>query len=889
LGAVPVPIEVDEELAFHLEMQTRRFIDAGLSAADARREALRRFGDVAGARAECVSIGYSMEANMRRAELRQELRQDAAYAWRQMRRNPAFTLVALLTIALGIGANAAIFSVVNTVLLRPLPYRDADRVLGIWNQTASGLVGQWAMSAPEFADIQEQQHQFSGVSALRPQRAALTGACGPADCEPESVTAYAVSPNFFEVLGASPLRGRGFQPADGQDGSERVAVLSHSLWTRRYGADSTIIGRGIEVNGIVRTVVGIMPPDVRFPDAPLGFLKERADVWLPFAWERSRGDSRGNQILATIARLRPGASLDAARADLSVIASRFRAQFPARYAKNDGWRLTAISLRDQMVGDVRLGLIVLSTTVGLVLLIACVNVANLLLARGAARRQELAVRVALGAGRGRIARQLLTESMVLGLAGGVLGVLLAWGGVRLILILDPAHLPRLDAVRIDGTVLAYSLGLSLATGFLFGLAPALQHWRTYPHDALQSAGRGTIGSLGRGRLRYGLVVAEIAMALVVLVGAGLLVRSFAAMQRVPTGFDDRDVMTMQLTLPRARYDSAFKLTTFARDLSAQLAAAPGVEAVSAVYPLPMSGEGWSGSFDVEGLTVTSGQQEPHAEFAVALPGYLGAMRIRLLAGRDLLPSDDDRAPRVVLVDEALARRYWPGESAVGKRINGNERAGEWETIIGVVGHVHNAGPQSEGEPQIYLPYLQHPQGPLFPVMRMRAGATVPVSSLRAAVRAVDQQLPVTSPRSMRDVVSRAVARQRFNAVLLAAFGIVALILAAIGLYGVMSFVVAQRAHEIGIRLALGGSPRKVISMMLQQGLTLSILGLVGGLVVSAAATRVLATLVFGIGATDAITYAGVSALLLAVAAVACYLPARRVTRVDPVAAMRSEA
>ncbi len=825
---------------------------------------------------------------MRRVELRQEWRQDATYAWRQLRRNPAFTAIALVTLALGIGANTAIFSVVESVLLRPLPYRNAGQVVTVWSASGVGTPGGWAMAAPEFADIQDQARVFNGASAIFRQSAAITGGC-PGACEPDRVMGYWVSPNTFDVLGVAPARGRGFGKADGQEGSPLVTILSHGLWMRRYGGDSAIVGRDILVNGTQRQVIGVMPPGVRFPDAPVGFLKEPGDIWVPYAWERARSGSRGNQNLAMIARVRPGVSPAAVQADLDVIAARFRQQFPDRYAIAAlAWHLTALSLRDQMVGDVRLGLLVLAATVGLVLLIACVNVANLLLARGAVRRKELAVRAALGAGRGRIVRQLLTESMVLALAGGVLGIGLAWLGVRGLVALDPGRLPFLADARLNGTVLGYSFGLALVTGFLFGLAPALQQWRSDPHDALQEGGRGSRAD-ARGRLRQVLVVAEIAMALVVLTGAGLLIRSFAALERVPTGFDSHDVTTLQLSVSGPRYDSAYKRTAFTKALAAGFEAIPGVERASAVYPLPMAEEGWSGSFYVEGQTIQPGTAEPHAEYAVSMPGYFGVLGIPLRAGRDFTLADDAGAPPVVVVDETLARRYWPGQETIGKRLNPNRGPGQFATIIGVVAHVHNAGPQFEGEPQVYVPYLQDPQGPLFPVARARPGVQVSAAAFRNAVRQLNPELPIARLKSMDEVVAHAFARQRFNMVLLTVFGSIALVLASIGLYGVLSFVVAQRSHEIGIRLALGGRPMDVVRMVVGQGLLLAVVGLSIGLLATAATARVLSTLLFGVGTTDAFTYVTVSALLLVVALVAAYVPARRATRVDPLTAMRDSA
>jgi putative ABC transport system permease protein len=888
LGAPPVEVEVDEELAFHLAMQTRRFVAAGMAEDAARAAAERRFGDVDRVRDECRAIGHHMEDEMRRVEWRDELRQDITFAWRTLRRSPAFTVIALITLALGIGANTAIFSVVHRVLLEPLPYPTSDRLVLLWNQPAGADSRPNAVAPPEFADIAEQSQVFDGVAALSMQAVSLTGGCGSGTCEPERARAYRVSPNLFQLLGVSPSRGRDFAAGDGLQGAEPVVMLSHALWQRRFGGDAELVGRTIMLNGQLRTVVGIMPPDVRFPDVPLDFLNEPADVWLPFTWQQARGEGRGNQYLGVVARLRPGVTPASVRADLDLIASRFRAAFPDRYSTAKWSRIMSISLRDQMVGEVRPALVVLTVAVGLVLLIACVNVANLLLARGAARHKELAVRLALGAGRWRIARQLITESLLLALAGGIVGALLALWGVRLLVRLADSRLPGIAEVHVDAVTLAYTLGLALLTGVLFGLAPVVQQWGADVRDGLGSTARGSSAGKGHARLRSALVIAEVAMALVLLVGAGLLLRSFGELQRVRPGFDPAGVVTFRLSLPPLTYDSDAKRAAFHRDLIAHIASLPGVAQVGEVYPLPMSGDGWSGSFFVEGQAVAPGAPTPHAEYAVSTPGYFRSMGVPLRAGRDFSFQDEASTPPVAVVDEVLASRYWPGESALGKRVGQNE--GQWATVVGVVAHVHNAGPQEEGEPQLYFPFLQSTQAPMYGVVRAvdAAGASSLLPSICQQVRALDADLPVGRLQPMSELVDSSVARQRFNALLLGIFGTVALVLAAVGLYGVMSFLVAQRSQEIGIRLALGSRPADVLRLVLRQGLVITAAGLVAGIAGAIALSRLAATLLFGVQPTDPTTYAGVALLLTAVAVVACVLPARRATRIDPVHAMRGE-
>jgi predicted permease len=883
--AIPVEREVDDELAFHLEMQTRRFVGAGMSREAARAAALARFGDVERVRGECRTIGHDTEERMRRAELLQELKQDVTFAWRLLRRNPAFTAVAVLTIALGIGANTAIFSVVNGVLLRPLPYPNADRLLVVWNQPAAAKREFNAVSAPEFADYRDQARAFDGIAAINQQPVTLTGGCGAGGCEPERVSAYLVSPNVFDLLGVRPWRGRALAPDDGASTGEPVVVLSHALWMRRYGGDDAVIGRTLTVNGRPRTIVAVMPPGIRFPDAPISWLAERADLWLPRAWEESRAGSRGDQNLAVIARMAPGVTVARAQADLDAIAARFRAAFPDRYVQPGRWGITAVSLREQMEGDVRPALLVLSSAVGLVLLIACVNVANLLLARGAARRRELGVRVSLGAGRGRIARQLMTESAVLSLAGGALGVALAWWAVRTLAGLQAARVPFLDTVRIDGTVLTFSLALSVVTGLLFGLAPVVQQWRAGARDALTEGTRGSTAGRSHARVRTALVVSQMAMALVVLIGAGLLLRSFAKLSEVNPGFDASGVATFQLSLPRTKYDSAAKMVAFHQQLAERLAAIPGAQRASAVYPLPMSGEGWGASFEIVGRPTPSGEVEPHAEFATAMPGYFQTMGIPLRAGRDFTAQDVRGAPNAIVIDERLAERYWPNEDPLGKRVTiwGD---GPEATVVGVVGHVHNSGPQAEGEPQLYLAFPQFPQSTIFSVVRTGGDPAALAPGVRDVVRALDPDLAVARLQPLTANVEQALARHRFNMFLLALFAGVALVLAAVGLYGVMAFLVTQRWQEIGIRLALGGRPVDVLRMVLGQGLVLALAGVAAGVVAAFLLSRLAATLLFGIAPTDPLTYVSVAALMALVALAASFVPARRATRADPVRVMR---
>ena len=882
---VSIEREIADELRAHLELQTRRYVAEGMSENAARAAARQRFGDIERVRDECKDIRDDMEADMERAELGQELRMDVAFTLRTLRRSPLFTTVAVATIALAIGANTAIFSVVNAVLLRSLPYRNADRVAMIWNSNSRTTISHTAVAVPEYFDLEAQLHAHDAVAAIRPQPSALIGDGG----EPERVNAYVVSPNIFDLLGVSPAIGRSFGGDDGAPSATRVIILSHALWMRRFGGDPHAIGKTLNLAGFVRTVVGVMPPDVRFPDAPLGFLRERADLWIPSTWESLRGDNRGNQIIGVVARRAANVSDARAKADIDAAAAKWRIDYPRRYASENAkeWSLARIPVRDEMLGSVRRSVVVVAAAVALVLLIACVNVANLMLARGATRQREFAIRLALGARRARLVRQLVTESVVLALAGGLIGLILAWLGVRVLARLGANELPRIADTSINATVLLFSLVLSIVTGILVGIVPALQQSSDGAREGLNVKAVGMAGrARGGDRLRLALVAAQVAMALVVLVGAGLLGRTFLALERVHPGFSADDVLSMQLTLGRPKYDSTYKLVSFYQQLVARASASPGVGPVSAGYPLPMSGDGWSGSYLVNGEPSGPNYPVPHAEFAVTLPGFFRTLGIPLLAGRDFGATETHDAPPVAIVDELLAKRHWPGQNPIGKELNQDGPGAPWWRVVGVVGHVYRAGPQSEGEPQLYLPYTQNPQTTLSIVAR-GSGPTLSLAQpLRAAIRSLDPDLPIARLRPMSDLVSAATARQRFNATLLGIFALTALLLASVGLYGVMAYVVSQRTREIGIRMALGGQPSAIRWSVLRQGILVSVAGLAIGLLLSVATAKTLSGLLFGVQALDLPTYLGIGGLLLAVALLASYGPARRATRVDPLVALR---
>ena len=880
--------QVDDELAVHIELLVRRLQQEGLSPEAARDAALRRFGDLSSVRDECRTLAHDVEDQMNRRDFWQDLSQDITYGVRTLRRSPLYTVIAVLTLAIGIGASTAIFSVVYAVLLRSLPYSQSDRVMAIWNSyQQGGTVSHTAIAPPEFADVMEQNRTFDQVAAVARSTANLTGSCGPGvACEPERVAGYSVSPNLFALLGTEPALGRAFTSGDGAPGAALVVMLSHALWMRRFGGDSGIIGRGVTISGRLRTVIGVMPAAVRFPDAPVGFLGERGELWVPNAWENNRGEERGNQYLGFLARRRPSATAEQVRVDLATISSRFKSAFPDRYNTTTvSWGLDARPLRDEMVGDIRRPLLVVLGAVLMLMLIACANVAHLSLARGAARRQEFAVRAALGAGRMRLVRQLLTESLLLGAFAGAIGIAIAIVSTRGLIQLDPGMIPQLDATRVDGGVLLFAL---LATTFcvmLVGLVPALRQSSTSMHDAIR-AGRGGAAQPRR-RIRSLLVVAEVAMALVILVGAGLLTRSFLALQKVDQGFNPGPTLTFAVTLPRARYDSAAKMVSFHDQLQQRLGSIPGVEAVSAIDPLPLGGSAWSGSFHIEGRPSARGQEPPHGEYNVALPGFIGTLGMHLVRGRDFEATDGRDAPLVAIVDERLVEKYWPGEDPIGKRISSEGDEGPWASVVGVVRHVYRSGPRSEGEPQMYFAYRQRVQTPLSYVIRTSVDPVSIIRAVRGEVASLDADLPLARVASMTTLESAVLARDRFNALMLALFAATALLLAAIGLYGVMAYLVSQRQAEIGIRLALGGGTRDVARLVIGDGMRMALAGIVLGTVASLALARVLEGLLYGIEPTDPVTYVVIAAMLAVVALLASAVPARRATKADPASALRA--
>ena len=807
--------------------------------------------------------------------------QDLRYGARMLWKKPGFTAIAVLALALGIGANSAIFSVVNTVLLKPLPFENADRLVMVWERRPQQNRNAGPVAPADFLDWQSQNQVFERMAASSGQAFNLTGAG-----EPAQVLAQVVSPGYFQVLGAQAAVGRTLLEEVDQPGGERVAVLSHRLWQRRFSGDPAVVGRAITLDTESYMVVGVMPASFSYPDtdtemwvAPQGRVP---GIWLPGSPDPAT--LRGLHYLLVTARLKPGVTIEQAQTEMETIAARLEQQYPD---VNTGHTARVVSLHEQLIGDVRPALWVLLAAVGFVLLIACANVANLMLARATARHREMAVRAAMGAGRGRLIRQLLTESALLSLLGGAIGLFLAMWGVDLLVALSPENLPRLNEISVDWRVILFTLGVALLTGFAFGLAPAWQASHLDLNSALKEGGRSATEGFGRRRLRSILVVAEVALCIVLLIGAGLLIRSFWRLTEVRPGFDPENLLTMQLSLPRAKYPAEAQMAAFYDQVLRRLETLPGVESVAATWLLPMSGQDAGRGIEVEGYEPAPNERT-NAAFGNVSPGYFRTMRIPLMRGREFAETDRAGAPGVVVVNESFARRFFRDQDPVGKRMRMRGNDEPWLTVVGVVGDIRHTGLAAEPRAEMYLSYLQSPVPFMNVVMRTSIDPVSLAPALRREVWAVDADQPVADISTMGQFVSNSIAGRRFNMMLLAVFAGVALLLAAVGLYGVMAYSVIQRTHEIGIRLALGAQARDVLKMIVGQGMLLTLIGTVLGLTAAFALTRLMASLLYGVTATDPLTFAGIPLLLAAVALLATYIPARRAMKVDPMVALRYE-
>ena len=803
---------------------------------------------------------------------------DIRYALRTLSKSPGFTLVAVLTLALGIGANASIFSVVHGLLLRPLPYHEGERLVTV-NHFYPSLKGlEASVSAAGFGDVSDNIESFDGVAVQSWWQPTLTG-----QGDPERLTGARASGRYFSTLGVRPALGRVFGADEDQPGRQNVVVLSDGAWRRRFGADPRAVGQSLILDGEPHQIIGVMPPGFR------DFYNSAVEMWRPVALTTEEITSgRTNEWLTLTARLGPGVTIQRAQVELHALATQLKRQYPQEYPPD--WSMKVASIREKSTGPVRPALMMLFAAVAFVLLIACANVANLLLARAAGRSREIALRTALGAQRSRIVRQLLTESIVLALAGGVLGLLLAQFGVQALGALNSANL-RGEPINLNGTVLAFTLALSVVTGLVFGLAPAIQLASGTVHSALREGGRGAAGSRKAQRVRRVLIVSEVALAVMLLTGAGLMIRSFARLSDSSPGFDPTRVLTFNLALPQAKYTTEEQQRAFFDRLLPSLASAPGFRTVGATTAIPMGNGVNTQTFTVEGYDPGPDRPDPWGDFRAVSPKMFEALRTPVLRGRAFTELDGPGAPPVVIVDAELARRYWPNSDPIGKRIAFGIPAAdsaEWREVVGVVAHVKNDAVDSDARIQLYAPYRQVPSSAMTIAIRTSGDPLEVVPQVRDLVRSIDRDQPISGIRSMDDIVKASMGQRRVSTTLLTLFAGFALLIACIGLYGITAYAVTQQTREIGVRMALGAMKSQVVRPFVRDSLVLALIGLALGSAASFAGSRLLASQLYGVPAHDPVTLIGTAALLATVAGLASYLPARRASGVNPITALRSE-
>ncbi len=861
--------QMNEELRFHVEQQIAENIAAGMSPQEARRRAIQQFGGAEGVKEACREqrSGFWLETFWA----------DVRYGLRMLRRSPGFAIVAVLTLALGIGANTAIFSVVNAVLLRPLPYKDAARLVIVRESTRHQSAV--SVSYPDFLDWRRQSRSFSEMVAIHNLNFNLSGVT-----QPESIAAYEVSPDFLSLLGVRPILGRNFLASEEHEGTPPVVLLSYQFWQSHFGGSLDVLGRTLTLDGRSFAIVGVLPASFHFLD--------RTDVLAPIgAWTgdeaiSERGD-RGDMIV--IGRLAPGATFAQGRAEMQGIASRLDKEYPKT---NSGIGVALSPIRDEFVSDIRLELLILFGAVIFVLLIACVNVANLFLARGADRGKEMAVRIAFGASQSRVIRQMFTESLVLTLLGGILGVLLAVSGTKIAshLILPASF--QITNVRMDGGVFLFVGGVIVVVAFAFGLIPALQGIRSDLQAELKEGGRNSTPTARQNRLRAALAVAEISLALILLAGAGLMTKSLYRLLSVNPGFRPERVLTMEMDLRTAQYAKDPVIRNFWKLLLDRVRAIPGVQTAAVGTDIPMTSNHNRTDITLDGFPLPRPGDFPHPDIHTVSPDYVRTLGIPLLRGRIITASDNENAPLVGLINSTLARRYWPKSDPIGRRFTfgsvAPEKSPEWITIVGVVGDTKLYGLANPARFEVYIPYLQSPANDMDLVVRSATDPGALTSAIRLAAAGVDKDQPVFGVSTMTQLVDNSVSTRRATLILLGLFSGIAVVLAAVGIYGVMTYSVAQRTHEIGIRMALGAQHNGVLRMILRQGAKIALAGVAIGIVASFSLTQLMANMLFGVSAADPATFTAVAVLLVFVALAACYIPARRATRVDPMIALRYE-
>ena len=798
--------------------------------------------------------------------------QDLHYGLRMLLKKPSFTLIAVLTLALGIGANTAIFSIVNTVLLKPLPYREPERLARLSEVHRQKGLTDVPVSAANIVDWQKQSKSFEEIAAYYGWSFNLIGGR-----EPEQIEGLKITANLFPLLGLSPIQGRNFLPEENQPGRDQVVLLSYELWQRQFGADPKAIGQIISLDNEPFTIVGVMPPKTRFHG--------RVDVWMPeTALATSAKTDRGARFMRVIARLKANVTLEQARAEMTAI----DAHLPKAYADKEGWSISLTSLPDSIVGEIRPALWILLGAVGFVLLIACANVANLMLARAAGRHREFAIRAALGAGRLRLARQLFTESLLLTLAGGAAGLLLAMWCVDFFMKVGPQDIPRLSETSIDLRVVGFSLALAILTACLSGLAPVLRTLKIDLNESLKDSNKGLASSFRHNRARHLIVIAEVSLAFILLIGAGLMIKSFARLMQVDVGFAADNVLTMNIWLPHYKYPQKQQWAAYFDQVLPTIKSIPEVKAVGAVTVAPLSGFYSLDSFNIEGRPAFSASDNAQAYMSVITPDYFRALGIRLQQGRFLTEQDREGAQRVALINETMARRYWPNENPIGQKIKFAHGPQSILEVVGVIGDIKQFGVEKTTLANVYVPNQQMPVSAMSLVIKTAQDPAKLTSIIRERIWTVDKDQPITRVLTMNEIYSQSVSQPRFYMLLLTIFAVIALVLAAVGIYGVMAYSAAQRTPEIGIRLALGAQQRDVLRLVLSQGMILVLIGTAIGLAGAGALTRILSGLLFNVTATDPAIFAVIALLLMSVALLACYIPARRAMKVDPMVALRYE-